>query len=73
LRPFVFSRDGYTVVALAAGDRADVPDALVPGLVAGGFVREAEAEAAPEPPPPVAAAIPTPSAAAAAPNRRHRR
>jgi hypothetical protein len=50
LRPFPFSRDGVnTEHASPGGDLVDLPDAIVPGLRAEGYVREAKAfSAAPE-------------------------
>lgn len=38
LKPFPFSRDGITPLRAVAGSIDDIPDALVPGLRAGGFI-----------------------------------
>lgn len=49
IKPFPFSRDGFTTETASPGVVADIPDALVPGLSAEGFVRETKAMAgAPE-------------------------
>ncbi len=40
LKTFPFSRDGVTVETALAGDRPDIPAALVPGLIAEGYIAE---------------------------------
>lgn len=46
-KPFPFSRDGVTLEHAIEGQPVDVPDHLVPGLLAEGFVTKAMG-AAPE-------------------------
>ena len=38
LKPFPFSRDGFTTLQSVAGSDEDIPDRLVPGLRREGFV-----------------------------------
>lgn len=48
LRPFTFSRDGLTPLRADLGE-ADIPDGLVPGLAAEGFVAVPAEVADPDP------------------------
>lgn len=42
-KPFPFSRDGVTLEQAIEGEPVDLPEALVPGMTAGGFVIENKA------------------------------
>lgn len=43
VKPFPFSRDGITEERATAGNPADIPDHLIPGLKREGYVRETKA------------------------------
>lgn len=45
LKNFPFSRDGFNIIQAVAGDPADIPDDLIAGLVADGYVSLDEAKA----------------------------
>lgn len=50
LKPFDLSRDGVTSEPVAVGDEVEIPEGLVPGLIAEGYITEPQAK--PEKPKP---------------------
>jgi len=47
LKYFPYSEDGFTAKGAEVGEERNIPDELVPGLVAEGYVSAAEAETEP--------------------------
>lgn len=50
LKPFAYGADGIHSVDLAKGDKAEIADSLVPGLVKEGFVKLLPAKPETKPP-----------------------
>lgn len=48
IRAFPFSRDGITVENVEVGAIVDMPDHIVPGLIAAGYIEKKSMPAAPE-------------------------
>lgn len=69
LKAFAYSLDGFTPIAVVCGDEPNIPDHLIPGLIAEGYVEAPDGQAAPEDealqPEPEGAAEPAPEPAPA--------